>query len=823
MIDLWSGANDEFYAGFFAYLKAKFSNKMPIAAQQQKKTFSCIYHETIVALEQTYNALRLIESRAAYTLDDYEKAKEKGDKKQLELIINFCKQLVLAENLYYQPAFSLFVRDYYFDARIANYIAYCNKNTEYQDLLSSLRSELNEKKNSNPPKYMANFLNFISSYQTWLLENDRLFQPETLLEVSKHNLLCKNVIESFNEIIEIPQHIGTSLFDIYLHTALEDKRYDHDRLFSVEEIEWFMQLLEEEFKRDKGVLLTINYAHRVNTSVLCVSFLIVYEHEDYPRKEQITECYAKKISNIFGVIKSQDVRLVDYFQMIKKVYPAKQFIGKLSSKKQRETFRDTFLKYFLSSMFVLRSETVTKLQNAEGKELDYPLNSYRYYKQKLPSSFSLDEHEHPEPKKIPNKLTNYSNLKDLVDESILQKSHKYFKLDDLPVEAQQRWNVLELLYSGHSRAKQPAYEDIFEKARKVESFITRLIFLGRQQALISSISNQKAFERAPQFKKLSFPLQQLILIAHQVSFDEEDIRNDKDKICDKDCYSTAFWTGVDKLKRLLGTNFVITETDYIERDLKRLYTTLLNSVIPAEKKLLARAKKYEESIRNYIESIAADHLLIMRFRFSAEFDCLETTNSKLFSSMFTDFIENLKRRYTAGVRLKGQVGIFILNSANQAVDVTLFFEVKNIDEFYYKAVVDGISSYWKNYPKNKKEQIETHNKKRGKKYSGNHINPFELMKETKLDAELVRVFSCRPEWDKDFLFLFLKDKKLRQLIATIARFYAHFPLLLDTDAINDNQVKKQLLILGRNRPKKTVSHKKITSSDQTVMPSEIGA
>jgi hypothetical protein len=51
------------------------------------------------------------------------------------------------------------------------------------------------------------------------------------------------------------------------------------------------------------------------------------------------------------------------------------------------------------------------------------------------------------------------------------------------------------------------------------------------------------------------------------------------------------------------------------------------------------------------------------------------SEAKLFNDMFTDYSNNLKRRYTAGFRLTGQVGIYIPHRQEHYIDATLIFKM----------------------------------------------------------------------------------------------------------------------------------------------------
>lgn len=124
---------------------------------------------------------------------------------------------------------------------------------------------------------------------------------------------------------------------------------------------------------------------------------------------------------------------------------------------------------------------------------------------------------------------------------------------------------------------------------------------------------------------------------------------------------------------------------------------------------LKKAESTKASIQNYLEQILKKDVIVMRFIFN----CSRVRNGALFDEMFRDYIENLKRRNTAGTRLIGHVGVYIPYQKDHYIDATLFFESNEQKEIESKQLKEQVIKYWKEYASIKAVQIEHFNKRHG--------------------------------------------------------------------------------------------------------------
>lgn len=789
MIELWSDASEDFYDHFFTYLKAKFTNEAPVFSDEQKSTNVCIYHETIVALEQVHRILRAIENGSAYTREDFKKAVEKNDEQKTQLIINFYKQLALAENLKYRREFIAFSSNYYFDARIASYIIFLESvDTELLENFSA--ASLWNEKNFKPDSVF----DFISAYKNWLDEGGGM--PSLLQEeVDQQNNQARDLKKCVEDLIKSKAKIGVSQFDIKVPTSLKISSEKNDEL-NLSEFRHFMDLLHGNFRWDDGILLTVNHVHKISNFYYSVSLLIIYKQKKYQSASEVYERYKSYILDMVGIVRVSRIQVINRSAMIQKIYPNKRYIDNLNSDKQKNDFFNNFLKYFLSSIFVLKSIKVAD-ERYKGTFFSYLLNDFKYYQEKI--YVEKEKHRLSTVKLTLNRaeFSPYDDVRVLLNEPAFEKFDKYFAIADLPPQAIERLKILEFLYVEqglHKTSNSFLIADII----KVERFMTRLMY-NRQWKLIGSIDNRSDFEKKPKFSKLPILLKQLILIREMECFyNPRRYQNIH--------YSEAIFT-LKRLEGKLSSKLDISEIGELESTLWSFTDKYLKPIIDREKSIASKAAKQAGTIQKYLYSIIEDDMVALRFIFNSRYIKNEL-EANVFRDMFTDFIENLKRRYTGGARLIGQVGIYIPSEIEHSVDVVLFFKAKENITLEYRDLQIAVKDYWENYVDNKYNQIQEFNKKRGKKYSGNKTNPFAILKDKSLAAESRDLFFNNNPLNQEVIFLYPNMKQTRKLIEELSRLYAYYPLLLSSSLVEQYSDRKHLVILGRKRTKQTTDRVK---------------
>jgi len=779
MIELWADTSEEFYDHFFTYLKAKFTNEAPVLSDEQKSTNVCIYHETIVALEKVHRVLRAIENGSAYTREDFKKAVEKNDEQKIQLIIKFYKQLALAEDLKYGREFMAFSSNYYFDTRIANYIIFLGSvDTE---LLANFKSESWWNGKTYKPDSV---FDFISAYKNWVLDGGGM-TSQLQEEVSCKNNQVEELRRCVEDLIKSKVKIGVSQFDIIVPTRLEEKSEKNDEL-NLSEFRRFMDLLHENFRWDDGILLTVDHVHKISTFYHTVSLLVIYKQSVYRSESEVYDQYRTSAVDMVGLVRFPKIQIINRKAMVQKIYPGKRYIDNLNSEKQKDDFFNNFLKYFVSSIFVLNSSKVTD-ERDKGTPFSYLLNDFKYYQEKI---FLEKEKRTLIVKPTLNRVefSPYDDLRVLLNEPAFEKFDKYFAIADLPPQAIERLKILKFLYVEQGLHK-PSNSSLIADIIKVECFMTRLMY-NRQWKLMGSVDNRSDFEKKPKFSKLPTLLKQLILIREMECF--------HNPMCYQNIhYSDAIFV-LKRLKCELSSKLEISETEAIESILCSFAEEYLKPIIDKEKVIASNAAKRVGIIQKYLDSIIEDDTLAVRFRFSIS-DIDNEQEANVFREMFTDFIENLKRRYTGEARLIGQVGVYIPSSVGHSVDVVLFFKAKETNKLRYQDVQIAVKNYWENYVNNKYKQIQKFNVRNGKKYSGNKTNPFEILKGKTLIAVSREILFGHNSLSQDFFILYPKKKHTRKLIEELSRLYAYYFLIIRGSLIVRYSDRKHLLILGRKR------------------------
>lgn len=791
MIKDWAGNDDEFFKNLFAYLKEKFSTELPSLQYMQTNTKVSIYHETIVALEDVHTVLRKIENDSFYKRADYEKAL-KGDEKKVQEIIDFYKKLAFLNKAESSFAFNGFNDHYHWDSFILKYSAFVRQSEcKLYDEFKSASTW--DKKSFSPDKIFG----FVAAYKKFALEYEHT--SESILEdISKQNELYKILIENYNELLSQNIKIGVSVFDVVLPSRLK-KREDGNGYMSTDYLQDFINHLELVFSKDNGILMTINHAHIVSTNKFILSFLLIYKTKNYANPQEVFDYYNRKVSDIVGHIDRPNITLINRHEMIKKVYPDDHFIGELKSQKQKIAFREKFLRYFLSSIFLLQADKGTELEYQERRYSIF-LNDFRYYKDKI----YLDP-ARSKPKKIFEpagyvKKKKY-DLKELVDDNASKRLNKYFTLKGLSTTAIERIKLIEYLY------KQQAITimvrpSVLDELVKIECFLTRLMY-SRDYHGFTSEQIRRNFEESRKLAQLPLLLQQLALLSYRGCLREGygaliNLRTD-----------AIFF--IDKFKSYFPRGLLIEDTNSIEKQLLLYKNEVLKPTFKKEKQAWRDLAKKENLINTFLLQVFDKDLKdVIAFRFIFEVGALKSkAEAKLFDEMFRDYIDNLKRRSTAGVYLLKHIGVYIPYGQSHFIDATLLFQQS--DDTNPNDISDAVTKYWKNYVDNKDDQIE----KYYKKDTANKTNQFDFFRNKNLRARAVCVIKTEQSLNQRYVEIFNNDRKTRRLfIERVSKFYAYCPLILvDEQDLLSFPRKSGFLILGRNR--KTYAKKVEDAAENT--------
>lgn len=259
-------------------------------------------------------------------------------------------------------------------------------------------------------------------------------------------------------------------------------------------------------------------------------------------------------------------------------------------------------------------------------------------------------------------------------------------------------------------------------------------------------------------------------------------------------------------------DYLLTDLGELRQDLNEYRRDVLKPNLKEESVRLKKGKSSTESIQNYLEQILKKDVIVMRFIFN----CSRVRNGKLFDEMFRDYIENLKRRYTAGTRLIGHVGVYIPYKKDHYIDATLFFEFNEQEEIKSQQLKEEVIKYWKEYASIKVVQIEDFNKRHGQSDKVIH-NPFDEYVGRELTAISVPIVKTENLLNDTYIEVRQgQNKVIELLIECVTRFYAYCPIVLTSLDDLTYLPRKNYLILGRIRTKK--SHKREKDLQQNGAP-----
>lgn len=816
MQKIWSGSDDAFFQGLFAYLKRKFEVRFSVVMAMQKNTEKSIYLESIVALEGVHEVLRKIENSSAPTREDYEKACNESNQERKQEIIDFYKKLALLNDREF-AAFQNFRRYYYFDSVISRYSVflddYTNPNLDEdknkdKNGETDQTSEIDHHPKISPHKFsellrvwnQKNFdanevFYFIEAYQAILSESSPSTKDDRYRwireSIHQQNSMYEKLIRDYDVLIDNVKQIGVSVLDVIVPCSL--RSYEHRPEFlSTELLSKVVCELEDAFRYNDGILFIVNHAHVRSKNDFVLSYLVIYKSKIYEDPTQIVEWIKKEVAGITGRVYYQP-KVIGREDMLRSLYPNETFVGALSSSKQKIAFRDKFLRYFLSSIFLIHLD--------ESEELEYwktlkkiTLNDYIFYKEKIYIEEKKTERKTANSKNETDGQPNEKPIIEYLSELVRGiQSDQFFSNKELPTDAILHLELISFLYRQQDITRVP--ERTIDDLIQIESFLVRLMYLPIYE--FSKTCRQRDFERAPTFKQLSLLFQQFLLILQMKYFEGRD----KEPL-PKELHSKAICF-VNQFNASFKKDYRISQTYILKRDLED-YKRKLRLMVQHEQKVLHKHDKRIASIQNYLAQVLKKDVVILRFIFKC--GRLDSGEAKKFDDMFRDYSNNLKRRYTKGFRLVGQVGVYIPHRQEHYIDATLIFQNDQQVSDRIKAerdietLKDEVALYWENYVKKKWEQIEEHKKKQKNSKLKSDVNPFSCFENRKLTAWSVAVVKTEPSLDQYEVEIFQGQHKIQKLfIAKIASYYAYSPVILVRETECESMLRTSRLILGRIR------------------------
>ena len=808
------GEGDEFFQGVFDYLKRKFVVRRDTQTGVQKNTEHWVYHESIVALELVHKVLRKVENGSAPTREDYERAVRENHDERKQEIINFYKNLTLIDDNEY-GAFQNFRRHYFFDEVIRDYSRFLDEytnpdanepsyavirrngkaDTKTYEKLSRLVQAWDLK------SFEANKLfQFIEGYQAMLVQ---ALPPDSrsykLLSerIDQQNTLHDNLVRDYDELVSKVKRIGITVVDVTVpYSAMPHKA--HESSYFTQQLTDIIRELEIFFQCDDGILLVVNHTHVMSNNNFILSYLLIYKANIYQNPTTVFERVNKELTSIVGRLDNR-VKVKNCEEMITSLYPNNNFVGELSNTKQKTEFRDKFLKYFLSCVFVIDFEKDEELERWASLK-DLTLNDYIPYKEKIYINQEIAEKKRIisiEKKALKKPIIQY--LDQLVDADALSEPGKYFSSKDLPSAAIQQLELIKFLYMQQASTK--ASYDIIADLLMIEAFLARLMYLPTYE--LSGTHTHKSFEDTPKWVKLSRLFQQYLLISQMSCV------TSKGNLPRELSGKAIFF--VKHIWHYLEKDYKVDQSSDLKIDLEKYKRNKLRSAFQHEQQALKQASKKMSSIQGYLQQVLKNDVVIVRFIFKCGDNKRYNHNAEKFDEMFRDFTNNLKRRYTAGFRLDGYVGVYIPHELGHYIDATLFFQKKqragnSIEDLQngVEALQIGVTDYWGNYVKYKHKQIQVQNSKKKIAAPNGVENPFSCFENQNLTAQLVPVVKTENALNHNYVELFKAAKNVQSLlIEKVSLFYAYSPVILIYPTEYKSLPRKNCLILGRvHKPRK---------------------
>lgn len=767
--------DDEFCEGLFTYLNAKFRLRLDPVNNMQKFNNLYIYHETILALESLHGALLKIENGSAPTRSDYDKAKATNDLEAQSGIVEFYRKLVLVDETQHE-AFLKFSGNYIFDSLISTYSSYF---FDQREKLSTKPS------NWKVETFQAETVfKYVEEYERQVEDGKLSISQSIQDEEAQQNYIHEKLIGDYNYLVQKNIQIGSSVIEIKLPSKLliadrVDDSWSGDLLAKV------IQRLQRYFENDNAILMYINHSHIVSYGTISLSYLIIYKTTVYSHHKLLYQKIYSQVLAIIGEVLSPKVSVVNQAAMLEKIYPNEKFVGELSSKKVKQAFSDKFLKYFLSSTFLINLDKNYELILQEELK-GLILNKGVCFKDKVENLSRSKEREDLlcKPSK-PSPLY----LGELVKNFDSSEMDSYFTAKELPIVDVKWLQVIHLLY------RQQAVVDVdlyVQEMMHIESFLIRL-----DRTIVYEFNkgnNSDGFLRSPTFNKLSFLFKQFVLLS--LFYCCKNSNNISKKLSTNHSYRflNHFFD------RFQYKGYFCNDTRRLKRYLREEQLSL-QADIQSERKRFIKADEKVHTIKSYLEQLLnGKDVLICRFIFKC--GVADKEGAEYFDAMFRDYIENLKRRRTSEMYLGGHVAAYIPNTQEHYIDATLIFRIDDVLNEVSLSLVDDVKEYWVNYVQYKHNQILTHNKKHHKETMQGVTNPFEFFSDSNLIAEPVSVVLSECELDCRTVTIYCGQRKKQSLFIHYAStYYAHCPMILVKQYEYEMLSRKNCLILGRLKRK----------------------
>ena len=829
---LWSGSSDEFFQEFFTYLKRRFNVKLSAFPFIQKTTGIAIYHETIVALECVHEVLRKIENSSAPTREDYEFALREKNEERAQAILDFYKKLALVDGDQ-SDAFQDFRHYYYFDNVISNYSIFLdqyNKNVSpHSDQFFKLSSLWNEKKFDSD-----NLFKFIEHYQAQLslgLGGNNYIQKDIAIQ----DRLYETLMRDYDELVSRVKSVGVSVIDIILPSNL--RMYEgYSELFSPSALTNLVRHLEAAFRNDEGIFLTVNHAHVISNKKFVLSYIVIYKVNVYKTSEAMYEWIWHEVQSIIGKMYMYQVNVISREDMLQSIFPQEVFTGRLESKKKKQAFRTKFLRYFLSSIFLLKFDKTEELADYEEMKC-INFNKHIFCKEKI----SYRDEERITPSYAPQenlKLVQQKPvplyLDELSNEIELEKFDRYFNNRGLPTEEIKKSQQIQFLCKQQDITNISG--DVIDDLVRIELFLSRL---GCEAVYeFADGYNKNSFEASPKLIKLSLLFQQFLLVS------EMDFIHDRTHLPrELNLKAISF---IEQYESFFAGRYEVYKTGRLRRHLGKYKIDLLQPTLKQERQELNKASKKIASIQQYLSQVLETDVVVLRFIFKCRVRGYE--QAKMFDAMFRDYIDNLKRRYTQGFRLEGHIGLYIPHQRKHYIDATLFFKTeKHVSMDDIDVLIKALIDYWTNYVDNKQEQIHKFNEKhpqnnkmlpylkttwllncsesdlKSKRWEAldmckRFLNPFSDLKYNNLTARSLSVVKTENSLNHSYVEISKGQRvKRKLLIEKISLYYAYSPMILVAPDDYELLPRKNCLILGRVRsahPKK--DNQPVTSSPDNI-------
>lgn len=485
----WVGSDEVFFQNLFAYLKEKFPYKLSVTIPGQNNTGLAIYNETIVTLEQIHEILRKIENGSAPNRNDYEYAVQKNNEDKVQEIIDFYKKLALVQQVDAKTAFSNFCRSYYWDPLIAGYSHFLDQHSESYEQFSS-SATWNQKTFKKDIVF-----GFIEAYQASVLQIEEL--PKSLrVELKLYDKKYKRLMANFDELVDRNLKIGVSVFDIILPGSLLFGGSTRETLFPsfLSNVDRYLQ---DDIKANDAILMQLNHTNKITNNSFIVSYLLLYKSTIYQNHQQVMEFVSSAVDEAVGVIYSHKVKVLNRESMLKKIFPNDVFVGELTSRSKKQVFRNGFLKYFLSSMFLLNLDKDSLFQGQED-QTGRCFNKYMFYREKIYIERGQDQKKKV-PKVEPKPKNTAENLRELaIEGDHLRKINQYFSFSDLHPTVVKQIEILRYLYLQQSVTS--VSHDVLEDLIRIEIFLARL--MNTPVFAFERIIEIEKFEKSPKFSKL---------------------------------------------------------------------------------------------------------------------------------------------------------------------------------------------------------------------------------------------------------------------------------------------------------------------------------